>query len=65
MFAKRRINIYKPIINPFNNGTEYLTRDYLFFTSDKSGVLQVRVAKKNEDKLQPITDYMAASFKKK
>lgn len=53
------------VTGSFNNGTEYITRDYLFFTNDKSGVLQVRIAKKNEDKLQPITDYMAASFKKK
>lgn len=53
------------VTGSFNNGTEYVTRDYLFFTNDKSGILQVRIAKKNEDKLQPITDYMAASFTKK
>lgn len=53
------------VTGSFNNGTEYTTRDYLFFTNDKTGILQVRIAKVNESKLKQVADFMAASFKNK
>lgn len=48
----------------FNNGQPYVTKDYLFFTPEKSVVLQVRINEKNKDKLEPLVDYMASSLKK-
>ena len=48
----------------FNNGQPYVTKDYLFFTPEKSVVLQVRVNEKDKDKLEPLVDYMASSLKK-
>lgn len=53
------------VIGSFNNGKEYATRDYLFFTDGKSGILQARTAKQNEVLLKQMTDYMAQSFQKK
>ena len=48
----------------FNNGQPYVTKDYLFFTPEKTVILQVRVNEKNKEKLEPLVDYMAASLKK-
>ena len=48
----------------FDNGTAYITRDYLFFTKSKVAVLMCRVAKTNESKLNAYVDYMAASYQK-
>lgn len=48
----------------FDNGTAYVTRDYLFFTKAKVGVLMCRVAKANESKLNAYVDYIASSYQK-
>lgn len=53
------------VTGTFNNGTEYTTRDYVFFTKENTGILQVRIAKTNEAGLKSISDYMASTFKKK
>lgn len=49
----------------FDNGTAYLTRDYIFFTNEKVAVLMCRIAKKNEGQLNGFIDYIASSYQKK
>lgn len=53
------------VIGSFNNGMEYATRDYLFFTGSKSSILQARTVKENEALFMQMIDYMAQSFHKK
>jgi hypothetical protein len=48
----------------FNNGTAYVVRDYLFFAPKKTVIIQCRITDTNKDKLQPLIDYIAGSFKK-
>jgi hypothetical protein len=48
----------------FNNGTPFVTRDYIFFDKNKVAIVQTRVVEKNKSKLAPVADYIAASFKK-
>jgi hypothetical protein len=46
----------------FNNGTAMKTRDYIFFATAKTGILQMRIAEENAAQLAPVADYMAGSF---
>lgn len=48
----------------FNNGTAYVTRDYLFFTGDKVLLLMARAEEKNAQTLNETIDYIASSVKK-
>jgi hypothetical protein len=48
----------------FNNGTAYVVRDYLFFTPNKTAIIQCRIAEKDKDKLNGVVDYIASTFKK-
>jgi uncharacterized protein YggL (DUF469 family) len=52
------------VVGKFDNGTAYVTRDYLFFTKAKVAILMARVAKTNESKLNAYVDYMASSYQK-
>lgn len=48
----------------FNNGTSYVTRDYLFFTENRVVILMSRIAEKNSKELNPLIDYIAGTVKK-
>jgi len=53
------------VVGKFNNGDQYSTRDYLFYTPEKVVMYMSRADSKNQASLDQITDYVAASFKKK
>lgn len=52
------------VAGTFNNGQPYVTKDYLFFTPEKTVVLQARVNENDKDKLEALVDHMASSLKK-
>lgn len=47
----------------FDNGTPHITRDYVYFDKAKTVILQARVIEKNKEKLQPVVDYIATTYK--
>lgn len=47
----------------FNNGTQFVTRDFIFYDKSTTTILQARVPEADKDQLEPIVDYIASTYR--
>lgn len=45
----------------FNNGTQYITRDYIIITEEKVVPIMARIDEQHVDQLNPIIDYIVST----
>jgi len=47
----------------FNNGTQFITKDFIFYDKSTTTILQARVPEASKDQLEPIVDYIASTYR--